>query len=127
MSESFTPPRKTWVSKFVTAFHGLWLGMHGHNSFIVHVPAAILVMAAALYLRIPRMEACALLLSVTIVLASELFNSALETLAKAVTRTEDPFIAKSLDIASGAVLMAAIGSAMVGIVIFWPHVKALVS
>jgi diacylglycerol kinase len=59
---------------------------------------------------------------VAIVLTAELFNTAVEWLAKAVTRTEDPHIEAALDIASGAVLLAAAGAAIVGLLIFLPRV-----
>jgi diacylglycerol kinase len=99
--------------------------MQGHNSFIIHVPVAIVVLAAAIFFRVTLLELCILLLSITTVLAAELFNSAIESLAKAVTRTENPHIGRSLDIASGAVLLTAVGSGVVGLIIFLPRLAAL--
>jgi diacylglycerol kinase len=59
-----------------------------------------------------------LLLCIGGVLAAELFNSALEAMAQAITRQEDPHIRDALDIASGAVLTAALTSIAVGIAVF---------
>ena len=122
MDEPYSPPQHPWSKKFATAFHGVWLGTRGHNSFVIHVPAAVLVMTLALYWKLPKLEICALLICITVVLSCELMNSALESMAKAVTRMENPFIAQSLDIASGAVLLAAIGAGIVGAIIFLPRV-----
>ena len=50
-------------------------------------------------------------------MTAELFNSALEQLAKAITKEEDPHVRNGLDIASGAVLVAAIGAAVIGLLV----------
>ena len=121
MTEPTFTPRHSWAKKFATAIRGIALGTRGHNSFVIHIPAAIIVMVAAYALEVSRLEQCALWICITMVLTAELLNSALETLAKAVTRAENPFVGKALDIASGAVLLAAMGSAIVGAMIFIPR------
>jgi diacylglycerol kinase len=55
-------------------------------------------------------------------LALELFNSCIESLARAIDRQRNEQLRNALDIASGAVLVGAIGSAVVGLVILLPHV-----
>ncbi len=52
------------------------------------------------------------------VLAAEMFNSALESLARSITSNHDENIADALDVASAAVLLAAVGAAVVGAIIF---------
>ena len=52
------------------------------------LPALLLVLAAAL-LRIDRTQWCVLVLCITIVLTAEMFNSALEHLARAVDRSRE--------------------------------------
>ena len=117
------PPR-SWFRKFYDAGRGCLLGMHGQSSFAVHFLIAVAVIALAAWLRIERWEWIALLLCITAVLCAELFNSAIEDLAKAVTREHDPHLGRALDIASGAVLIAAIGSAVVGLLILGPPLWA---
>jgi diacylglycerol kinase len=56
-----------------------------------------------------------------LVLAAELFNSALEHLAKAITREHNEHLRIGLDISAGAVLIVSLGAASVGLVIFLPH------
>jgi diacylglycerol kinase len=69
---------------------------------------------------------CIYILCVTVVLSAELFNTSIEHLARAVTREQHPEIRDALDIASGAVLMAAIGSACVGtLIIAWPFLDKM--
>jgi diacylglycerol kinase (ATP) len=114
----YEPPRRTWFAKFRDAFRGLATGMRDQSSFFVHVAAAVLVAIAAAVLRVSLLEACVLALCVAAVLAAELFNTAIERLAREIDRQHNANIGAALDIASAAVLVAAIGSAGVGAAIF---------
>jgi diacylglycerol kinase len=75
------------------------------------------VVAAGILVNVNLVEWCVLALCIAVVLASELFNSALESLARAVNYDYDPDLADALDIASGAVLVAASGAAAIGVII----------
>jgi len=113
-------------NKFACALRGLVVGVLGQSSFYMHVPTAIAVVAMAAWLRVSSAEWLVLILCITIVFSAELFNSAIEHLARAITREENPEIRDALDIASGAVLVAAIGAAMVGIMVFvWPFYQKI--
>ena len=86
---------------------GIPLGVHGHSSFAIHLPCAALVVAIAGLLRVSRLEWSILLLCIFGVLTAELFNSALESVAKAIDTRHNPHLAAALDIASAAVLTSA--------------------
>jgi diacylglycerol kinase len=109
---------RSWPHKFGSAFRGLWLAVRTERSFLVHLPMAAAVAIAAIVVRVDVVEACLLGLCVTLVLAAEIFNTAIEFLAREITRDERPGIAAALDMASGAVLLAALGAAGVGSAIF---------
>ena len=111
------PEQRSWFQKFKFAFVGIALAARGQSSFIVHILMAIAVIVAAAILQVSICEWAILLLCITIVFTAEAFNSALERLAKAITDKEDENIASGLDIASGAVLIAAIGAAIVGAIV----------
>ncbi len=115
---------RSWFRKFYDAGRGCLWGMHGQSSFAVHFIIAVLVIALAAWLRVERWEWIALLLCIAAVLCAELFNSAIEDLARAITREHDENIGRALDIASGAVLIAAAGSAIVGLLILGPPLWA---
>ena len=118
MSDEFHPPKRSWLQKFGHAFHGIRLGVQGQSSFAVQIVVGLLVVLAAVVLGADRIEWCILLLCITVVLTAEMFNSALEQLAKAVDRSENSYIATALDIGSAAVLTAAIGASVVGLIVF---------
>jgi diacylglycerol kinase len=111
-------PRRPWGAKFRDAFRGLKLGVRGHSSFFVHFFFAALVLAAAVVLRCNLTEWCILLLCIGMVLTAELFNSAIETLFRGFDEATKERSWPALDIAAGAVLLASLAAAVVGIVIF---------
>lgn len=118
-------PNRSWLHKFRDALRGLWVGISRQNSFIVHLPIALAVLLAALLFEVTAGEWCVLVLCILMVFATELFNTALEHMAKAVTEEHHPEIRDALDAAAAAVLVAAAGSVAVGIVVFAPHLLPL--
>jgi diacylglycerol kinase len=111
-------PKRSWPDKFRDAFRGIKEGVHGQSSFYVHFFVTVVVIAAGAGLGVTPVEWCLLVICITGVLVSEMFNSALESMAKAVTGEVDPHLGNSLDIGSAAVLLASVGSAIVGTIIF---------
>lgn len=117
---------RSWVAKFHCAFRGAELGIRGQSSFFVHLFAAAAVIVAGTVLQVTRVEWCMLLLCITGVLAAEMFNSALEATARAITHEHNPHLADALDIGSAAVLVAAVGASLVGAIIFLERLLTLV-
>ncbi len=118
MADEFRPTPRSWPRKFRDAFCGIAIGVRGQASFGVHLVCAVGVLVAATLLRASLTEWCLLVLCITVVLSAEMFNSALEYLAKAIDRRENELLAAALDIASAAVLLAALGAAVVGAIVF---------
>ena len=114
--------RQHWQRKFSLAGRGVVAGMRGQSSFAVHVPVAVAVTFCAAFLRCTYQEWAILILCIGGVIAMELMNSAIESMARAITREHNEQIGKSLDIASGAVLVTAIASAAAGLCVLVPAV-----
>jgi diacylglycerol kinase len=115
-----------WVAKFRCALRGAKLGIRGQSSFFVHLFAAAAVVVAGIVLQVTRVEWCLLVICIASVLTAEMFNSALESMAKAITNEPDPHLGGSLDIGSAAVLLASIGAVVVGTIIFLDRLLKLV-
>ena len=125
MPDDLISPERSWIHKFADAFRGVKAGVRGQSSFFVHFFIAALVVAAGAVLRVILIEWCLLLLCIAGVLTAEMFNSALESMAKAITGESDPHLGNSLDIGSAAVLLASVGAAVVGTIIFANRVGIL--
>lgn len=108
---------RSWVRKFRHALRGCKLGFRGEGDYFVHYFAAVLVIAAAALLEANRVEWCLLIGCIMIVLTAEMFNSAIERLAKAIDSNYNEHLRDALDIAAGAVLTAALGAAVLGVII----------
>ena len=109
---------RSWADKFRDAFRGIRQGVRGQSSFTVHIMMAAAVAIVAALLKATTLQWCILLICITIVLVAEMFNTALEHLAKAVTDRHDGNVGLALEIAGGAVLVASIGASAVGAIVF---------
>ncbi len=119
-------PRRRWRGKFGDALRGMKLGIRGHSSFSVHFFFAALVVAAAVVLRCGLVEWCLLVGCIGVVLAAELFNSAIETICHGLDEATRVRVRPALDIAAGAVLVVSAAAALVGVLIFLRSFAALV-
>ena len=111
-------PNRSWVKKFRDAARGVKIAVRGEASYFVHFfVTATVILAAGVYERSP-LEWGLLVVCITIVLAAETFNTSIERLARVVSAETHPEISDALDIASGAVLLASLGAAVVGLIVF---------
>jgi diacylglycerol kinase len=117
-------PRRSWRRKFHAACKGLKLGIRGHSSFFVHFFFTALVVAAAIVLGCDVIDWCILLGCIAMVLVSEVFNSAIETLFKGLDEAAKERAWPALDIAAGAVLLASIAASIIGAIVFLNRVAS---
>jgi len=109
------------VYSFRHAGRGLRWAVSSQANVRVHLAAAVVVLIAALILRFSAMEFVGLLLCFAIVIAAELFNTTLEVLIDYAWPEHHPMIGRAKDVAAAAVLIAAIGAAAVGVLLFGRH------
>ena len=88
----------------------------------VHLGACVLVVLLAAWLGVGREEWACLLLAMGMVTAAEAVNTAIEGLCDFIEEGHNLRIGIIKDIAAGAVLLAAVFAAAVGIVVFLPPV-----
>ena len=117
---------KARAGSFVYAFRGLWRLFRGEHNAWIHLGFAVAVCAAGWWWRIERLEWALVVFAIGSVLAAEAVNTAFETLANAVRPEHDPLVGRAKDLAAAAVLLAAIGAAAVGLLVFGPRVWSLV-
>ena len=92
----------------------------------IHLLATVVVIVAGFVLRIPHGEWVPLAFAIGIVWIAEAANTAIEFLADRITREHDEAIRRAKDVAAGAVLLAAITAAIIGVLVLGPHAWALV-
>jgi diacylglycerol kinase (ATP) len=79
-----------------------------------HFAAALLILTAALFLRVSPVEFMLIALAVSFVLFAELLNTAIEVVVDMISPEFHPMAKIAKDVAAGAVLMAAFGTAILG-------------
>jgi diacylglycerol kinase (ATP) len=112
--------RRTLYS-FRHAGRGLRWAVSSQANLRVHLAAAAVVLVLALLFRFSSLEFVALLLCSAVVIAAELFNTTLEVLIDYAWPEHHPMIGRAKDVAAAAVLVAAIGAAAVGLLLFGRH------
>ena len=94
-----------------------------HNAWI-HAAATLLVVIVSFVFQLTTTEWCWVVLAIISVWTAEALNTAFEFLTDVASPEFHPLAAKAKDVAAGAVLIAAIGSAVIGILVLGPHVLA---
>ena len=113
------------LRSFGHAFRGLKVLLQTQQNARIHAAATGLVFAAGALLRISPAEWALIALAVVGVWATEALNTSIEFLVDLTSPDLHPLAAKAKDVAAGAVLVAAIGSLVVGVLVFGPHVLKL--
>ena len=113
------------IKSFSYAFQGLAILWHSQAHAKIHVLATLICLGLAVYLDVTRWEWCVLIICITLVLAAEAFNTAIEFLTDLTSPDYHPLAGKAKDVAAGAVLLTATGALIVGIFIFLPRPVAI--
>ena len=113
------------LRSFGHAFRGLKVLVQSQRNARIHAVATILAVAAGAYARISSTEWLLIVLAVVCVWAAEALNTSIEFLVDLISPELNPLAAKAKDVAAGAVLVAAIGSLIIGVLVFGPHVLRL--
>lgn len=116
---------KKRLNSFRYAIAGIASFVGSQPNAKIHLLAATFIVCAGFYFEIDQTEWCLVAFSIFLVLVAEAFNTALEHLTDLVSPNHHPLAGKAKDVAAGAVLFAAMGAAVVGLVIFLPKILAL--
>ncbi len=117
----------TRVQSFRYAFRGISEMLRTESNARVHAIATIAAVAVGFAIGISRAEWLAITLSIAVVWCAEGFNTAIESVCDVASPQFHPKVERAKDIAAGGVLITAIGAAVVGLLVFGPHLLALFS
>uniref|UniRef100_C6E468 Diacylglycerol kinase n=1 Tax=Geobacter sp. (strain M21) TaxID=443144 RepID=C6E468_GEOSM len=87
-----------------------------------HFLAALVVLIAALLLRVTLLEFMLLALAISFVLFAELLNTAIEVVVDMISPEFHPMAKLAKDVAAGAVLVAAFGTAIMGYLVLSKYI-----
>ncbi len=110
---------KKLVDSFNSAINGIINTVRTERNMKIHLVAAILVLISCFFFDISKMEFLILAITITMVMAAEVVNTAIEAVVDMSTNYYHPLAKIAKNAAAGAVLITAINALIVGYVIFW--------
>jgi len=114
------------VRSFRCAIRGLRVMIVSQHNAWIHALATIIVLLVSVYFRLTRAEWCWIIVAIISVWTAEALNTAFEFLTDVASPEFHPLAEKAKDVAAGAVLITAIGSALIGLIVFEPYLIATI-
>lgn len=111
--------------KFGFALAGIGYAWSTQSNFRLHLLVALVTLLAAFLFRLPAREFLFLLFAIFLVFIAEMLNTAIELAVDLFGPGHHRLAKAAKDVAAGAVLLAALNSVIVGILVFYPHLLAL--
>ncbi len=116
---------KKLINSFKYAFSGIKSAFLSERNMKIHVSIALLVILFGFLLKIETWEWIVCIGYFALVIGGECFNTAIEIVVNLAMPEINKDAKRSKDISAGGVLSFAIGSAIVGLIIFVPKIIAL--
>jgi undecaprenol kinase len=114
------------IRSFGFALEGVSYLIRTQRSAQIEIAIGVIVIALAAWLGITAIEWAVLVLAMALVLALEALNTAIELAVTLASPERHPLAKAAKDVAAAAVLVAAVGAAIVGTIILWPRLTLLV-
>lgn len=112
-----------WLS-FKHAGEGLFYAIRTQRNFRIHLVATVLVATLGIWLRLSGTSWAILVLTIGLVLVTEMVNTAAEALVDLASPHYHPLAKLVKDVAAGAVLVISITSVVVGVILLGPPLLA---
>jgi diacylglycerol kinase (ATP) len=110
---------------FYCAFQGVKHALKHNQNLRIHFFVAALVIFASVIFHVNPFEMGILGTMILLVIAAEMINTAIEEMVDLITMEHRQEAKAAKDVAAGMVLIIALGSVIVGFLIFAPHIERL--
>ncbi|NOT37822.1 MAG: diacylglycerol kinase family protein [Saprospiraceae bacterium] len=108
------------INSFAYAFRGMREFFAHDPNGKIEIGLALLAISFGFYFQISSTEWMFVVFSIITVIASEIFNTAIEEICNLIHPDKHPTIKRIKDLSAGAVLLIAIGAFVIGLIIFIP-------
>ena len=113
------------IESFGYAFKGIAILFTSQPNARIHAVVLSLVVAAGFYFKIDKTEWLTIVLIAALVLSAEAMNTAVEFVVDLASPDHHHLAGKAKDVAAAAVLLAAFGAVIIGLIIFLPKILLL--
>lgn len=113
------------LKSFTYAASGIDHALNNDQNLIVHFIGACVVIILGIILKVNTYEMGLLGLTIVMVIATEMINTAIEKMVDLITKEHRMEAKIAKDVSSGMVLVTAIGAVVIGLIVFVPHILDL--
>lgn len=117
--------RRSILWSFNYAIEGIVWTLRTQRNMRVHIAISVLVAIGSLLLGVTRLQLVAVVFAISLVLITELLNTAIEAAVDVATERYDPLAKVAKDVAAGAVLIAAINALVIAYLVLFDPARAL--
>lgn len=114
--------KQSFYRSLQVAVFGLKSAFKEERNFRIQFIIAIAVIVTAIYFNLSIIEFSIIILTILVVLSLELVNSQIEKFLDIIQPEHHPRVKIIKDFTAGAVLISAVGSIIIGIMIFLPRI-----
>jgi len=107
------------IKSFSYAIEGMTFALTTQRNMRIHFSVAFLAMLLSLLFDLSKLEIVLVFFSIIMVVAAELFNTAVEAVVDLVTSDYHPLAKIAKDVAAAAVLLTAVHAVIVGFFVFF--------
>ena len=115
------------IAAFGHAFRGWGCVLKTQHNAWIHSVVATVVIALGLWLGLPPRDWAVLILAIAMVFTAEFINTAIEAVVDLASPVHHPLAKVGKDVGAGAVLVAALAAALIGLLILGPPLWLKVS
>jgi diacylglycerol kinase len=116
---------KELAKSFKYAFAGVYYGLKYNQNLRIHFYVAFLVIITSIFFHVNPFEMGILGVMILLVLSAEMINTAIEEMTNLITNEHRVEAKIAKDVSAGMVLLTVVGSIIVGVLIFLPHILKL--
>lgn len=116
---------KSLLSSFKYALEGVWHAFKHNRNLRIAFILALLTVLLGLYFQIKSLEMVIIVIAILLVILSEMINTSLEEMVDLITQEHRKEAKIAKDVGAGMVLVATIGSVVIGLFIFLPYILKL--
>ena len=112
--------KKRLINSFKFAYEGIIVSLKTEQNLKIHILIMVLVMIFGIILKITKIEWIICIILFGFVISLELVNTAIENTVGLITMEKNSKAKIAKDVSAAAVLVAAVTSAIIGLIIFIP-------
>lgn len=118
---------KQLIKSFGYAFQGIYYAFKFNQNLRLHLFSAVVVIIASIFFHVNPFEKGILGVMILLVISAEMVNTAIEEMVDYVIKEHSREAKIAKDVSAGMVLLTAIGSIIVGVLIFGPYIVKYLS